>query len=441
MKMKPALFYVFFLAVIFTEGIQKASAQHTITDTIYYDQSWRICEEPIASYYRAGTLAVMNSIWYFTGKVRDYTAGNLLMMEGEYADSLKNGLFKFYYPDGKLMASGNYKDGLMSGTWYWYYSSGNEKAQIYFNPDNPDFKFVSFKDERGQSLMENGTGDFTWPVNVFETRIFFEVKGSFNNGRRSGKWQFEQPGESNMFNFTETYDKEGNIKRSIYDNSKGVRPLEPFEFNFSPGRFQTMENIAYNNYFRRNGDSLAGKALLNYLANHKPTEIRVKNKNFDSAYVFMLQSLYGTIGRFDYTSKDIDADIEFKLGPNGFPEDVSVTGTGLNANERKFLLFLMPKFTNIEMPGTSTIAVEGYHHIYMYNIDVSVYFPAKLHMAFEMELFFRNIPKKQMLAALNENKKDLRKFLRKIFEERRMRIPDLAPVQPQPGFSPGLNLK
>ena len=438
MKIRPAFPCVYFLVIFFTGSVQKASAQNKITDTIYYDQTWKICEEPIASYYRAGTLAVMNSIWYFTGKVKDYTIGNQLLMEGEYADSVKNGLFKFYYPGGKLMATGNFKDGLISGTWYWYYTNGNEKAQIYFNPDTQDFKFVSFKNQDGQSLMENGTGDFTWPVNVFDRGIIFEVKGSFNNGRRSGKWQFEQPDGSTMFNFTESYDKEGHLKKSIYNISKGTRPLEPFEFNFTPGRFETMENIAYNNYFRRNGDSLADRALINYLVNHEPTEIRVKNKNFDSAYLLMLRSLYGAIGRFDYKSKDIDADIEFKLGPNGFPEDISVTGSGLNANEKKFLLFLIPKFTKIEMPGSGSIAVEGYHHIYMYNIDVSPYYPANLQKDFGMELFFSAVPKSRMLAALDENKKDIRKFLRKIFEERTIGKPDLPAIQPQPGFSPRL---
>lgn len=438
MKIRPAFSCAYFVVILFTGGIQNASAQYIITDTIYYDQAWKICEEPIASYYRSGTLASENSVLYFTGEVKDYTMDHKLIMEGVYADSVKNGLFKFYYPNGKLMATGNYEDGFMSGTWQWYYANGNEKAQIYFNADDPDFKFVSFKDENGKSLIENGTGDFTWPVNVFERQIIFNVKGSFANGKRSGKWQYEQPDGSTIFNFTESYDKDGNLKKSVYDVSKGTRSLQPFEFNFSPGRFQTMENIAYNNYFRRNGDSLAGRALMNYLVNHKPTEIRVKNKNFDSAYVFILRSLYGVAGRFDYTSKDIDADIEFRLGPNGFPEDISVTGSGLNVNEKKFLLFFIPKFIGIEMPGTSTIAVEGYHHIYMYNIDASPYYPANLQKEFGMELYFGGIPKQEMLAALKENKKNIRKFLRKIFEERTTVRPNLPPVQPQPGFSPGL---
>lgn len=414
MKIRLLHSYLYVLCIFLTVPISTASAQQKITDTIYYDLTWRICEEPIAAYYRTGTLALMNSIWYFTGQVKDYTIKNELMMEGVYSDSVKNGLFKFYYNDRKLLAEGDYQDGLMVRTWHWYYANGKEKAQIYFNSGDLDFKFITFKDENGKILMEKGISDFIWPTNIFEPAIHFIVKGSFNEGRRSGKWKFESSNGSTMFNFTEWYDEGGKIKKSKYDVSEALRPLVPFEFNFSPYRLETMESIAYNNYFRLNGDSLSGQALLNYLAHHKATEIKVKNKNFDSAYSFIINSLFARTGRFDYKSKDIDADIEFKLGPKGFPEDITLTGNGISEDEKKFLRFLISKFTNIEMPGTATIAIEGYHHIYMYNIDISVYFPINAQRYVGQELFFSPLTKKQMLASLNEHKKDIKKYLRKI---------------------------
>ena len=44
----------------------KAKAQK-ITDTIFYNGAWQICEKPLAKYYRIGTL-VIDSFWYYTGK-------------------------------------------------------------------------------------------------------------------------------------------------------------------------------------------------------------------------------------------------------------------------------------------------------------------------------------------------------------------------------------
>mgnify|MGYP001547540285 FL=1 len=66
------------------------------------------------------------------------------------------------------------------------------------------------------------------------------------------------------------------------------------------------------------------------------------------------------------------------------------------------------------MPGTKTIAIEGYHDIYMYTIDVRPYFPAEVRSYFGNELFFTAIKKDKMKMLLEENKKDIKKFLRKM---------------------------
>ena len=143
------------LGIVFIIFSGSASCQK-ITDTIFYNQDWGICEKPIAAYYRLGTLAI-DSFWIYTGRVRDYTIKGYQLMEGEYSiDGFKNGRFIFYYPDGKIKASGLYKDDKLYGEWIWNYPNGNEWAIINSPSDEKQFQFVKYRDANGKSLLENG---------------------------------------------------------------------------------------------------------------------------------------------------------------------------------------------------------------------------------------------------------------------------------------------
>src|SRR5665647_2286083 len=250
--------YLYLLCVLFTCSLPKATAQIKIADTNYYNKGWEICEKPIANYYRIGMLIDMDSLYYYTGKFRDYTINdslnNSLVMEGEYSEKgIKNGPFKFYYPGGKLQASGDYEDGKMIRTWIWYYPNGNAKAQIYFTLNEQNFKFISFKDEEGNSLMENSTGKFIWPTDPFSDDLNFIVKGSFNSGKREGKWKFEQTGGRGDYNFKETYTGEGEFKYGMfYNDARFSNRTEPYKFRFAPRSILIIETIAYSNFFRTN---------------------------------------------------------------------------------------------------------------------------------------------------------------------------------------------
>src|SRR5690349_16351626 len=131
------------LLVLLVPVISKAQL---ITDTIYFNGAWRICEKPIARYYRLGTLSI-DSIWFYKGKFKDYNVeDNKLICEGEYNDKgQRDGLFRFYYPNGKLMLSGKFWQGLMLGDWEWWYSNDSLKAIINFDGPSDDFVLTNFK--------------------------------------------------------------------------------------------------------------------------------------------------------------------------------------------------------------------------------------------------------------------------------------------------------
>jgi antitoxin component YwqK of YwqJK toxin-antitoxin module len=413
MKRNSPRTFCCFMLVLATVFFENTYGQQKITDTVFYNSLWQICEVPIAHYYRAGTLAIRDTSWYYVGAVKDYSIDHILIMDGEYAaNGQKNGLFTFYYPNGKVQASGNYENNKLFGRWHYYYANGKEKAEIYFAGDEQDFKFISYNDEIGNSLLSNGIGRFTWNTNIFEPTLGYEVHGTFNSGKRSGKWEFTF-GHLQQYNmsFDELYNEDGSFKKA---RVVGNMPdhVYSYPFRFSPFWLLTMEHLEFDQYFADNGDSAAILNVLNYLIDHKPAVIKVKNSNFDSAFTTIIPYLYKAAHTFAYREVDIDATLEFKLGAHGFPEDISLTGEGLSMAERKLVVFLLGRFTNIDMPGTRTIGVEGYHDIYIYTLDVSRFYPSGDRKFIPKELFISFLPRKKMIAILDANKKNIVKAIR-----------------------------
>lgn len=407
-----SLFVLLLSALLLVAGF--SHAQVKITDTIFYNDKWAICEQETAVYYRAGTLAAIDSFWYYTGKVKDYTTKDELLMEGEYTfDGRKTGKFLFYYPHGNLRCSGSFLNDKMIGLWNWYHLSGELEATIYFNGEDQGFQFIHYRDEKGNQLMKDGVGEFRWETTAFDSRHRgYLAQGSFHMGKRAGTWVFSNPTlERANVVFREKYDKEGNFQKTVFTNTN-YSTKRPAPFFFVPVKLYVTEQIAYDDFFRMNGDSMATMSLLNYLIDRRSTTITSKNQQFDTAFVFMLRTLYQYRDHFDDRSKDLDARIEFKIGENKTPEDITVTGN-LDSTEKAYLVFLMKKFQNIDMPSHESIAWEAYHSIYIYSIDITPYFPAEIKITAGNELFITALPKEKMIALLEASKKTIKKFVRK----------------------------
>ncbi len=159
MKIKNGVYHPLLTIFIFTCLHATLFAQK-ITDTIFYNSNWQICEKSIAANYRVGTLAI-DSFWFYTGKAKDYSIADTLLMEGQYTeDGYKTGLFKFYYANGKIRMMGRYENDKMRGAWQWYYDNGGIRAIIIFEGEGKDFEFVQYTTGEGKNTLLNGTGDF-----------------------------------------------------------------------------------------------------------------------------------------------------------------------------------------------------------------------------------------------------------------------------------------
>jgi hypothetical protein len=119
--------------------------------------------------------------------------------------------------------------------------------------------------------------------------------------------------------------------------------------------------------------------------------------------------------QLDYRTKAINGRIKFRLGENGYPEDVTVTGDGLTQKEKEFLIFYISKFKEIEMPTVESVAFESYHTINFYSIEVKDYVPASIRDEVGTELFFSTLTRDAFVALLETNKKQIKKFVRSQF--------------------------
>jgi antitoxin component YwqK of YwqJK toxin-antitoxin module len=310
-----------YLYLILLLACENAGAQTKITDTVYYNDYWQICEEPLSSYYRVGSLVDSAGVWYFTGPVRDYTLKDELLLEGNYsADGLREGDFKFYRGHQKIIAEGKFEAGYITGIWKWYHPNGKMRASIYFPLGEKDFKFISLADSTGKETLTNGTGSFQWSTGPFNEFVGTDVFGFFENGRRKGVWNFynnysRKIGGADAPAYSETYDEQGNL----IAKHKSKTPPEPREFRFIPARLAVMESLDFDSWFRSEGDSAVKQTVYHYLKEGRTSALNLKTDKFENAEALLLAILY-QYNNFFMTKKDVSGQIEFRIGPAAIPK-------------------------------------------------------------------------------------------------------------------------
>lgn len=391
-----------------------------ITDTIFYNDRWEICEKPIADYYRIGTLAV-DSFWFFVGPVKDYTMDNVLVMSGHYSeDGYKNGPFEFYYPNGQLMQQGNYKNDKMLGIWNFFYENGKPKASILLPENNNDFRFLQFSDSNGTALMENGTGAFQWHQHELAIPGLtypdgFLLTGFSQDSLRSGDWKYYFIDISDGLGprFIETY-KKGVLKKARYMGYSTMSiGAANIPFSFQPDKIDRTEQLVRDEFINKMGNGvLREDNFVNFIVNGESPAINLEDKKFSKAFSKIIATLERYGKKIDYADKEIAGTIEFKVSDKGFPEDVNITGN-ITPKEKKFIQYIMDKFKGIQMPDyDSTVAIEGYHTIYFFTFDPRPFLPASLKRDIAKYFFvFSAIPKDKFLSFSSDIKKELRKWL------------------------------
>ncbi|MGO4477914.1 toxin-antitoxin system YwqK family antitoxin [Massilia sp. 2TAF26] len=57
--------------------------------------------------------------WVLHGRFYTYHRNGQLASEGNYANGLEDGLWRYYHESGELAAEGRYKDGIDTGEWLY----------------------------------------------------------------------------------------------------------------------------------------------------------------------------------------------------------------------------------------------------------------------------------------------------------------------------------
>ena len=201
---------------------------------IYYNQDWQITRENGAVFYREADYDTLRR--YFEGSVKDFTRNGHLFAEGHYHLGEKDGMFKFYFADGKTVKSeGRYDRNYRTGNWKFYYPNGQVNQVLKF--DHGDFSVVDFYNEKGAHKVENGNGQWELEVDAgLEKPLLLE--GGFENGKKTGVWYYRfkkgstiaaEQFEDGRFRFGEKYyaDSVQHYHQSLF----GANIFEPAYFD------------------------------------------------------------------------------------------------------------------------------------------------------------------------------------------------------------------
>lgn len=163
-------------------------------DTIYFDEDWSICEQPVAEYYRVGTINKDKNVFY-KGDVKDYYINGRVEMEGHYSDNGdKNGEFIFYDREGNIIKKINYLDNEMNGKSYFYNSKG--KGMVILDcTSSEDFTPFLIVNKNGDTLLKDGNGKFSVDTRddlpgIFSPAEHYVIEGDIVNGKKEGEYKY-----------------------------------------------------------------------------------------------------------------------------------------------------------------------------------------------------------------------------------------------------------
>jgi TonB family protein len=227
----------------------------------FYDHNWKICDPSGARFY--SILKKTDSGWYANDY---YLATNRLQMSGLYTDSssiFKNGLFKYYHPNGYLKSSGFFKQNKKEGLWISLHPNGYMSDSTFYEDGKP----------KGISLSWSIDGSLTDSLFVGEDGKAVKVEWFSNGniaaagrlderGRKYGRWQFYY--KDGGISSSEIYEKDS-VKQFTFFTKDG-KPIENANFEIIPASFpggneawqkHLLKKLYFPNYILKNTTSVS----------------------------------------------------------------------------------------------------------------------------------------------------------------------------------------
>lgn len=139
--------------------------------------------------------------------VKFYALSGKLESEGKMLNKSREGLWKYYFPDGKtLMSTENYKKDLLDGETRIFYKNGKLTEVSQYKNGKLDGNRKRF-DEDGKIVedLNFANGTMHGPAIIYDENGELYAKGQYENGLKTGEWEFKIDGNwiktSNPDNF------------------------------------------------------------------------------------------------------------------------------------------------------------------------------------------------------------------------------------------------
>lgn len=415
------------LLVLFALAYANAGFSQTRSDTIYFNKYWDISEPYIASYYRVCTLNREKEIFY-KGPIKEYTVTDSVVMIGNYNDrGLKDGDFKFYYPNGKIEKEGLFSADEMKGVWSYY----KEDGSLYFQMkclDNYHSIPILIIDLKGDTILKNSDGSFKintlhYPKVFPNSRTPYVIDGTCSNGMLNGTWNYYlfDPPDDKLLSFSEEYENNQFKKAFQYSLLEGKEKVkQPGQLvNTVPKKLIAQDLFEAEWIFGVGKDN---RSLPDYLLYHNTPLIAAGATSFnDNLNVFakvfnhVLTSRVLHLDNKDYSTSNISTDktidgnrlkiksikeptivlkkdtaadadfirglriqMQFSITEAGFLSDVEASGN-IDRDDLLKLVYYFSRISGVQQPEKKEDVKEV--HLFLYtkrSIDYGSGSPAKL---------------------------------------------------------------
>lgn len=157
----------------------------------YYDQNYFLVDKncEFRTIERVGAFDANTA--KLNGTFTDFDFTGRVILEGNYTNGSKEGLFKAYHPNGIMKWEVTYAENSPTGQWKYYYPDGKLMMTVDFSGDFA--KIVNFYDQKGRArvLEGEGTYEFKVPFQGYNPYgyPYIGFKGKMKSGLPHGYWQ------------------------------------------------------------------------------------------------------------------------------------------------------------------------------------------------------------------------------------------------------------
>ncbi len=373
------------------------------------NSEWQVCQKPFASFYRFGKVVIDTPLWFYSGRVMDFYLTDSLQMTGMYSPKgSKDGIFGFYYPNGKLESKGQYIYNKRHGIWKYYYPSGDLKLRINYAGDGKNFTVIDYIDPAGKVLLKDSTGNFEMTLNFLKTISPYRLEGAFKNGKRSGTWKYYgwmAFDKTEKLLVKEVYENGELKKGTMYDlfdrrSDNHTVPIDQTAIE--------LDKLLITESFLKHPISFPNteddQDLADYLISKKAPEFNVEAESFGISYMNVLQKLNTApiTNHFVDPNKIYKGEIIFNLSDSGDIKEVEIKGN-LSEKEREYMLFFIKKFRNIHEIVVENVGIDAYHTIHFYTVIFADFIPERyLYILPEKIFMFTLVSYEKLAEAMRE---------------------------------------